>query len=79
MVVYIGVHCAGLLDVQNISAYTDISRQTEDHSFSDHLSSESVHVTPSCVTEASIMLCSVTFMTRVSQCPISLRSEHLIH
>jgi hypothetical protein len=43
----------------------------------DHLSSESVSVTPSIVIEASIVLCSV-FMTRVSQCPISLRSEHPI-
>jgi hypothetical protein len=62
-----GVHCAGLLDVQNIS------RQTDGHSFGDHLISDSVRVTPTSVTEASIVLC--VFMTRVSQCPISLRSE----
>jgi hypothetical protein len=55
-----GVHCAGLLDVHDIlSADTGISRQTQDHSFGDHLSSESVSVTPSSVIEASIVLCSV--------------------
>jgi hypothetical protein len=70
--VFYSVHCAGLLDVQNIlSADTGISQQTEGHSFGDHLISESVSVTPSSVIEASIVLCSV-FMTRVSQCPISL-------
>jgi hypothetical protein len=54
------VHCAGLLDVRNIlSADTGISRKTEGHSFGDHLSSESVRVTPSCVIEASIVHCSV--------------------
>jgi hypothetical protein len=51
-----GVHFAGLLDVQN----TGIYRQTEVHSFGDHLISESVSVKPSSVTEASIMLCSVS-------------------
>jgi hypothetical protein len=48
--------------VQNIlSADTGrhISRQTKGHVFGVHLSSESVRVTPSSVTEASIMLCSV--------------------
>jgi hypothetical protein len=50
-----GVHFAGLLDVQN----TGISRQTEGHSFGDHLSSESVSVMPLSVIEASIVLCSV--------------------
>jgi hypothetical protein len=50
------VHCAGLLDVQNIlSAETGISRQTEVHSFGDHLISESVSITPSSVIEASIV------------------------
>jgi hypothetical protein len=39
---------------------TVISRKTEGHSFGDHLSSESVRVTPSSVTEASTMLCSVS-------------------
>jgi hypothetical protein len=69
------VHFAGLLDVQNIlSADTSISRQTEVHSFGDHLISESVSVTPSIVIEAPLysVLC---LMTRVSQCPISLLSE----
>jgi hypothetical protein len=48
-------HCAGLLDAQNIlSADTDISRQTEGHSFGDLLISESVSVMPSSVIEASI-------------------------
>jgi hypothetical protein len=66
------VHFAGLLDVQNIlSVDIGISRQTEGHSFGDHLISELVSVTPSSVIEASIV-----FMTRVSQCPISLRAEH---
>jgi hypothetical protein len=37
-----------------------IYRQTEGHSFCDHLISESVSVTPSSVIEASIMLCSVS-------------------
>jgi hypothetical protein len=55
------VHCAGLLDVQNIlSADTGISLQTEGHSFGDNLISESVSVTPSGVIEASIVLCSVS-------------------
>jgi hypothetical protein len=50
-----GVHFAGLLDVQNIlSADTGISRQTEGHSFGNHL------ITPSSVIEASIVLCSVS-------------------
>jgi hypothetical protein len=36
-----GVHFAGLLDVQiMLSADTHISRQTEGHSFGDHLISE---------------------------------------
>jgi hypothetical protein len=48
------VNCAGLLDVPNIS------RQTEGHSFGDHLISESVSVTPSSVIEASVVLCSVS-------------------
>jgi hypothetical protein len=38
-----GVQCSGLLDVQQIlSADTGISRQTDGHSFGDHLISESV-------------------------------------
>jgi hypothetical protein len=51
------VHCAGLLDVQNIlSADTVVSaRKTEGHSFGDHLISE-----PVSVTEASTVLCSVS-------------------
>jgi hypothetical protein len=54
------VHFAVSLDVQNIlSADTGISRQTEDNSFGDHVSSELVRVTPSSVIEASIVLCSV--------------------
>jgi hypothetical protein len=56
------VHCAGLLDLQNI-LLPDIrtSRQTEGHSFGDHLISESVRVTPSSVLEASIVRCSVSY------------------
>jgi hypothetical protein len=55
------VHFAGLLDVQNIlMADTGIFRQTEGHSFSDHLVSGSVSVTPSSVIKASIVLCSVS-------------------
>jgi hypothetical protein len=53
-----------------------ISRQTEGHSFSDHLISESVSVTPSSVTEASIVLCSVSLWLVWAKCPISVRSEH---
>jgi hypothetical protein len=37
-----------------------ISRQTEGHSFGDHLISESVSVTLSSVIEASTVLCSVS-------------------
>jgi hypothetical protein len=70
---YKSVHCAGLLDVQNIlSADTGISRQTEGHSFGDHLISRSVI---ECYRSFYCALFCV-FMTRVSQCPISLRSEH---
>jgi hypothetical protein len=55
------IHFAGLLDVQDILlADTDISRKTEDHSFGDHLISESVNVMPSGVREASIALCSMS-------------------
>jgi hypothetical protein len=59
------VPCAGLLDVQNISsADTGVSRP--------------VSVTPSTVVQAP--MCSVLcLMTRVNQCPISLRSEHPLH
>jgi hypothetical protein len=39
---------------------TGISRQTEGHSFGDHLSRKSVRVTPSSMIEASIVLCSVS-------------------
>jgi hypothetical protein len=50
-----------LIGVQNIlSADTGISQQTKGHSFGDHLSSESVSVTPLSAIEASIMLCSVS-------------------
>jgi hypothetical protein len=52
---------AGLLDVQSILwVDTVISEQTEGHSFGDHLSSESVRVTPLRVIEASVVLCSVS-------------------
>jgi hypothetical protein len=55
------VHSAGLLDVQNIlSADTGISRQSEGHSFGDHLISGSVSVTQSSVLDASTVLCSVS-------------------
>jgi hypothetical protein len=53
------VHCAGLLDVQNIfSADTGMSRKTEGHLFGDYLISESVSDTLSSVIEASIVFCS---------------------
>jgi hypothetical protein len=58
-----------------IGRHCCIYLQTEGHLFDDHLISESVSVTPWSVIEASAVLCSV-FMTRVSQCPISLRSQH---
>jgi hypothetical protein len=65
-------HCVGLLDVQNIlSADTGIFRQTEGHSFGDHLISESVSVTPSSVIEASIMLCSVSLWLVWVSVPVS--------
>jgi hypothetical protein len=49
------------INVQNIlSADTGIPRQTEGHSFGDHLISKSVSVTPPSVIEASIVLCSVS-------------------
>jgi hypothetical protein len=55
------VHFAGLLDAQNIlSTDSGISRQTEGNSSGDHLSSESVRVTLSSMTEAFIVLCSVS-------------------
>jgi hypothetical protein len=53
------VHCAGLLDVQNMETDTGISWKTEGHSLGDHLISGPVSVTPSSVIEASIVLCSV--------------------
>jgi hypothetical protein len=72
------VHFAGLLDVQNIlPADTGISRLTEYHSFGDHLISGSVSVTPECDRSFYCALFCV-FMTRVSQCRISLLSEHPI-
>jgi hypothetical protein len=43
-----------------IGKHCGISRQTEGHSFGDHLISESVSVTPSSVIEACIVLCSVS-------------------
>jgi hypothetical protein len=43
-----------------IGRHCGISCQTEGHSFGDHLISESVSVTVSSVTEASIVLCSVS-------------------
>jgi hypothetical protein len=53
--------CSFCRDVQNIlSADIGISRQTEGHSLGDHLISGSVSVTSSSVTEASIVLCSVS-------------------
>jgi hypothetical protein len=42
-----------------IGRHCGISRQTEGHSFGDHLISESVSATPSSVIEASVVLCSV--------------------
>jgi hypothetical protein len=57
----IRVHFAGLLDVQNIlSEKNGISRQTESHSFGDHVISGSVSVTPSSEIESPIVLCSVS-------------------
>jgi hypothetical protein len=52
------VHSAGLSNVQRspqnvVLGDCGIPRQTEDHSFGDHLISESVSVAPSSVTEAS--------------------------
>jgi hypothetical protein len=72
------VHCAGLLDIQNIlSADTGISRLSEGNSFGDHLISEPVGVTPSSIVEAPIVLCSV-FMIGVSQCPIRKITVRLV-
>jgi hypothetical protein len=55
-----------------IGGHCGISRQTEGHSFGDHLISESVSVTPLSVIQASVVL----FMIRVSQYSIILRAEH---
>jgi hypothetical protein len=60
-----------------LSAGTGISQKTEGHSFGDHLIRRLVSVTQSSVIEASIVLCSLS-MTRVNQCPISLRADHPI-
>jgi hypothetical protein len=61
-----------------IGRHCGISRQTEGHSFGDHLSSESVRVTPSSVTEASIVLCSVSlwlvWVNVQSACALNTRS-----
>jgi predicted GNAT family acetyltransferase len=56
-----------------IGRHTVISRQTEGHSFGDHMISESVNVTSS-----SVFYCAMfcVFMTRVRQCLISLRTEY---
>jgi hypothetical protein len=55
MTVYRVFIFAGLIDVQNIlSADTGIYRQTEGHSFADHLISELVSVKPS----SMFLLCS---------------------
>jgi hypothetical protein len=43
-----------------IGRHCGFSRQTEGHSFGDHLICESVSVKPSSVTVASIVLCSVS-------------------
>jgi hypothetical protein len=42
-----------------IGRHCSISRQTEGHTFDDHLISESASVTPYSVIEAPIVLCSV--------------------
>jgi hypothetical protein len=44
---------------QLIGRHCDISRQNEGHSFGDHLSGESVSVTPSSMVEDSIVLCKI--------------------
>jgi hypothetical protein len=61
------INCAGLLDIQGASQNVvsadncGIPRQTEGYSFSNHLISESVSVTPSSVIESSCyLLCSVS-------------------
>jgi hypothetical protein len=70
-----GVHFASLLDVQNIlSADTGISRQTEGHLFDNHLISGSHAI--ECDRSFYFALFCV-LMTPVSQCPISLRAEHV--
>jgi hypothetical protein len=72
---YIGCSFCRLIGLpEHLFGRHDISRQTEGHSFSDHVISGSVSVTPSSVIEASIVVC--VFLTCVSQCPISLRAEH---
>jgi hypothetical protein len=59
-----------------IGRHCGISRQTEGHSFDDHLNSESVRVTPSSVVEASIVLCSVSlwlmFVSVQSACSLNI-------
>jgi hypothetical protein len=46
--------------IKHNSADTGITRQTEGHSFGDHLISQSVSVTQSSLIEVSIVLCSVS-------------------
>jgi hypothetical protein len=71
------VHCVGLLDMNILSADAGITRQTEGHSFGDHLISESVSVTSSNVIEASVMLCSVSlrlvWVNAQSDCVLNTR------
>jgi hypothetical protein len=60
-----------------IGRHCGISRQTEDHSFGDHLISESVSVTPSSVIEASVVLSSVSlwlvWVNVQSACALNVR------
>jgi hypothetical protein len=69
------VYFSVLLDVQNIlSADIGISRQTEGQPFGDHLISRSVI---ECHERCFALFC--VFTTRLSQCPISLRSEQPLY
>jgi hypothetical protein len=67
---------------EHLTADTGISRQTDGHSFGDHLSSESVSVTPSSVIEASIVLCSVSswlvWVNVQSACALNTRYNKML-
>jgi hypothetical protein len=68
------VHCAGLLDVRRaFQNMLSADRQTEGHSFGDHLISESVSVNAIECYRSFFLLCSV--LCRYGSCEIQFRTE----